>query len=251
MKIIFYLPVNTDKPKFVAFFLFVCMAALFIAQISSFREISSFRLLAPVAKQWIAKDIPSYWSQSKRTKIAIHVFGKYWKGLTSRGKNCNLRPKPWKCRSYWKLPFLVSHPFCMLSVAMHVALYLQSHFNIAKEKGNTWVFQLYFCYTRILWGEKWPVARLSWVGSMLEKWQAPIANCFKFMCRYAPFYIKLIYRLSLISIFAKTPDIFYSIYTQAWLKTLLLLLLLLLKLFVSLARRRHRKKKKRIRIQFH
>ena len=111
---------SVDKPKFVAFFLFVCMAASFIAQISSFREISSFRLLAPVAKQWIAKDIPSYWSQSKRTKIAIHVFGKYWKGLTSPGKNCNLRPKPWKCRSYWKLPFLVSHPFCMLSVAMHI-----------------------------------------------------------------------------------------------------------------------------------
>ena len=42
MKIIFYLPVNTDKPKFVAFFVFVCIAASFIAQISSFREIASF-----------------------------------------------------------------------------------------------------------------------------------------------------------------------------------------------------------------
>ena len=31
----------------------------------------------PFAKQWIAKDIPSYGSQSKRTKIAIHWFGKY------------------------------------------------------------------------------------------------------------------------------------------------------------------------------
>ena len=35
MKIILYLPVNTDKPKFVAFLVFVCMTASFIAQISS------------------------------------------------------------------------------------------------------------------------------------------------------------------------------------------------------------------------
>ena len=35
MKIIFYLPVNTDKPKFVAFLVFVCTTASFIAQISS------------------------------------------------------------------------------------------------------------------------------------------------------------------------------------------------------------------------
>ena len=33
--------------------------------------------LAPVAKQWIAKDNPSYGSESKRAKIAIHWFGKY------------------------------------------------------------------------------------------------------------------------------------------------------------------------------
>ena len=31
----------------------------------------------PFAEQWIAKDIPSYGSQSKRAKIAIHWFGKY------------------------------------------------------------------------------------------------------------------------------------------------------------------------------
>ena len=34
-------------------------------------------ILAPVSKQWIAKDIPSYGSQSKRAKMAIHWFGKY------------------------------------------------------------------------------------------------------------------------------------------------------------------------------
>ena len=32
---------------------------------------------SPFAKQWIFNDIPSYRSQSKRAKIAIHWFGKY------------------------------------------------------------------------------------------------------------------------------------------------------------------------------
>ena len=41
MKIIFYLSVHTEKPKFVA-------------------------ILTPVAKQWIAKDIQRYESQPKR-----------------------------------------------------------------------------------------------------------------------------------------------------------------------------------------
>ena len=78
MKIIFYLPVNNNKPKFVAFLVFVCMTASFIAQISSFENVSKRdAILAPVAKQWIAKDIPSYGSQSKRAKIAIHWLGKY------------------------------------------------------------------------------------------------------------------------------------------------------------------------------
>ena len=35
MEIIFYRSVNTDKPKFVAFLVFVCTTASFIAQISS------------------------------------------------------------------------------------------------------------------------------------------------------------------------------------------------------------------------
>ena len=78
MKIIFFLPVNNNKPKFVAFLVFVCMTASFIAQISSFENVSKRdAILAPVAKQWIAKDIPSYGSQSKRAKIAIHWFGEY------------------------------------------------------------------------------------------------------------------------------------------------------------------------------
>ena len=49
-----------------------------MAQISSTENISKpDAILVPVAKQWIAKDIPSYGSQSKRAKIAIHWFGKY------------------------------------------------------------------------------------------------------------------------------------------------------------------------------
>ena len=78
MKIIFYLPVNTDKPKVVAFLVFVCTTASFIAQISSSENVwKRDAILAPVAKQWIAKDIPSYGSQSKRAKIAIQWFGNY------------------------------------------------------------------------------------------------------------------------------------------------------------------------------
>ena len=78
MKIIFYLPVNTDKPKFVAFLVFVCTTASFIAQISSSENVSKRdAIFAPVAKQWITKDIPSYDSQSKCVKTAIHLFGKY------------------------------------------------------------------------------------------------------------------------------------------------------------------------------
>ena len=57
---------NTDKPKFVAFLVFVCTTASFIAQIWSSENVSKRdAVLAPVAKQWKAKDIPSYGSQSK------------------------------------------------------------------------------------------------------------------------------------------------------------------------------------------
>ena len=79
MKIIFYLPVNTHKPKFVALLVFVGTTASFITQMSSSKNVSKLdAILAQVAKQWIAKDIiPSYGSQSKRAKIAIHWLGKY------------------------------------------------------------------------------------------------------------------------------------------------------------------------------
>ena len=76
MKIMFYLPVNTYKPKFVTFLVFFCTTALFIAQISSSENVSKRdAILAPVTKQWIAKDIQSYGSQWKFVKIAIHLFG--------------------------------------------------------------------------------------------------------------------------------------------------------------------------------
>ena len=73
MKIIFYLPVNTDKPKFVAFLVFLCTTASYIAQIpSSENVLKRDAILASVAKKGLAKDIPSYGSQLKRAKIAIH-----------------------------------------------------------------------------------------------------------------------------------------------------------------------------------
>ena len=60
MTIISYLPVNTDKPKFIAFLVFVCTTASFIAQISPFENVSKQdTILAPVEKRWIAKDILS------------------------------------------------------------------------------------------------------------------------------------------------------------------------------------------------
>ena len=78
MKIIFYLPVNTDKQTFVTFLVLLCITASFITQIpSSENVLKRDAILVPVAKQWKAKDIPSYGSQSKRAKIAIHWFGKY------------------------------------------------------------------------------------------------------------------------------------------------------------------------------
>ena len=78
MKIIFYLPVNNGKPKFVTFLVFVCTTSSFLTQISSFENVwKQGAILALVAKQWIGNDIPSYGSQSNLMKIAIHWFGKY------------------------------------------------------------------------------------------------------------------------------------------------------------------------------
>ena len=65
-------PVNTDQPKIVAFLVFVCTTASLIAQISSSENAS--RRDAILAS--VAKDIPSYGSQSKGAKSAIHWFGK-------------------------------------------------------------------------------------------------------------------------------------------------------------------------------
>ena len=80
MKIIVYLPVNTDKPKFFFFLVFVCTTASFIAWISCYENVSKWdAILAPVAKQLIAKDILSYGSQSKRAKSVIHWFGEILK----------------------------------------------------------------------------------------------------------------------------------------------------------------------------
>ena len=52
MKIISFLPVNTNKPKIVTFLLFVYLTASFIAQISSSENaLKQDTILAPVAKQ--------------------------------------------------------------------------------------------------------------------------------------------------------------------------------------------------------
>ena len=49
-----------------------------MATISSSETFAKRRVIfLSFAKHWISKDIPSYRSQSKRAKIAIHWFGKY------------------------------------------------------------------------------------------------------------------------------------------------------------------------------
>ena len=54
----FCLLVNTRKPKFVAFLVFVCTSASVSAQISSSQNaLKRDDILAPVAKQLMAKDI--------------------------------------------------------------------------------------------------------------------------------------------------------------------------------------------------
>ena len=78
MTIVSYLPVNTNKPKFIAFLVFGCTTASFTAQISSFKKVSKQdAILALAAKRWIAKDILSSGNQSKHAKIANGWFGKY------------------------------------------------------------------------------------------------------------------------------------------------------------------------------
>ena len=47
----FYLPVNTDKPKFVAFMVIACTTVSFMTQISSSENVSKRDgIMAPVAK---------------------------------------------------------------------------------------------------------------------------------------------------------------------------------------------------------
>ena len=72
-EIIFYLPVNTDKPKIVGFLVFVCKTALSIAQISSSENASKRdAILAPVVRQSIKKGYSELREPIKRAKSAIH-----------------------------------------------------------------------------------------------------------------------------------------------------------------------------------
>ena len=51
-----------------------------MATISSSETFAKRRaIFLSVRTQWISKDIPSYGSQSKLAKIAMHWFGKYYK----------------------------------------------------------------------------------------------------------------------------------------------------------------------------
>ena len=74
----FYRPVNTDKPNFVCFLVFVNASVSLTTKISSFETVAKREdILNPVPKQWISKAIPSCGSQSEYAKITIHWFGEY------------------------------------------------------------------------------------------------------------------------------------------------------------------------------
>ena len=60
MKIIFYLPVNTDKPKFVAFLVFLCTTASFIAQITFSENVLKRDVTMTLAQQ-VAKQASWVW----------------------------------------------------------------------------------------------------------------------------------------------------------------------------------------------
>ena len=80
-----FLPTSEHRQAKVRRFLGSCLYDCFIYRKNfAFRKCVETKrhLVASVAKHWIAKAIPraipSYGSQSKRAKIAIHWFGKYW-----------------------------------------------------------------------------------------------------------------------------------------------------------------------------
>ena len=76
-KIVFYRPVNTHKPNFFSFLVFVGAADSLTALKFHLSKLWRNEKKNPVPKQWISKDIASYKSQSQRAKIAIHWFGEY------------------------------------------------------------------------------------------------------------------------------------------------------------------------------
>ena len=59
-------PVSTEKPNFASFLAFIAAAGHLPL------KFHLSKLLNPVPKQRISKDIPSYESQSERAKVAIH-----------------------------------------------------------------------------------------------------------------------------------------------------------------------------------
>ena len=70
---------NTDKPKFVAILVFVCITATFIKQISSFENVPKRdAILTPVAKQWIGTLRSGRRRQRKRRLKSEFAFFQSW-----------------------------------------------------------------------------------------------------------------------------------------------------------------------------
>ena len=57
--------------------IFLCDCFIYRSNFAFRKCLETIRHLGYGCKHWIAKDIPSYGSQSKRAKIVIHWFGKY------------------------------------------------------------------------------------------------------------------------------------------------------------------------------
>ena len=66
----------------------ICWRSCFItAKISSFETVAKREaILDPIPKHWQSRDIPSYRSQSERTKITFHRFGEYEYVLLTKRK---------------------------------------------------------------------------------------------------------------------------------------------------------------------
>ena len=131
MTIIFYLPVNTDKPKFNFFLVFVCTTTSFIAQISSSELSELFRVITGAnknARKLLFTDLVNTNKQYVRRALILLVYQvslrmcQVTKSFRQRGDS-RIYPSHWKilrwvesgCQQMRLLPLFTRRlgaPFC-------------------------------------------------------------------------------------------------------------------------------------------